>query len=257
MTTRLALAYACALEVVHRARLPMTGGRALDLACGPGHYTLCLARYLGYETVTGIDLSNRMIEAARQNGARAGVDGRVRFHQGDVTRLDGIPTASVDLASFTNGAHHLPELQAVTRVLREMDRVTKPKGLIMVMDLVRLPTAGVTERYVATVGQDYREQGLSEFFADFRHSMYAAWTTAELRQAVPANTNRSWWQIVPWGLPMLQILLGLPRGCRTVFRRSGLPWRRDQGPVPAGMGAEWTLLRWALALGSWRRITPC
>ncbi len=71
MTTKLAVAYAAGLEVVHRARPPAAdaaAGEAADLACGPGHYTLCLARYMDYR-VTGIDLSPGMVDTATRNAA--------------------------------------------------------------------------------------------------------------------------------------------------------------------------------------------
>jgi SAM-dependent methyltransferase len=60
---KLVLAYAAGIQVVYRAQTD-NRGPAIDLACGPGHYTLCLARYLGYDEVTGIDLSAEMVERA-------------------------------------------------------------------------------------------------------------------------------------------------------------------------------------------------
>ncbi len=46
--------------------------RAIDLCCGPGHFTLFLAKYLGYDEVIGVDLSNRMLAAARRNAEEWG-----------------------------------------------------------------------------------------------------------------------------------------------------------------------------------------
>src|SRR5450432_4173957 len=69
MQTALAVAYAIGLTVVHRAR-PLTAGgptKALDLASGPGLYTLCLQTYLKYGKITGIDLSPNMIDIAEKN----------------------------------------------------------------------------------------------------------------------------------------------------------------------------------------------
>jgi ubiquinone/menaquinone biosynthesis C-methylase UbiE len=256
MTTKLVIAYAGGLEVIHRARAETAGGTAFDLACGPGHYTLCLSRYLGYDQVVGIDLSAPMVEIARQNAEKQGVPDRVQFRVGDVSRLEDVASETAALASFTDAAHHMPDLGVVRQVLQEMDRITRPDGLVMLMDLVRLRTAGLTERYVNLLGQDYVQRGLPQFFDDFHHSMYAAWTASELRQAIPRQTRRWWCHLVPRGLPTVQVILGLPVGRERVFVRSGLPWTEDKNPVPADMRSEWKLMRMTLFWGSCALLPP-
>src|SRR5687768_12278677 len=67
MSTKLALSYAAGIEIIYRARGQDSSHSAADLACGPGHYTTCLARYLGYKDVTGDDLSPPMVAVASQN----------------------------------------------------------------------------------------------------------------------------------------------------------------------------------------------
>ncbi len=228
MTTKLVIVYAAGLTIVHRCRPEGQKHHAIDLACGPGHYTLCLGRYLGYEEITGIDLSSGMVDIANRNSQQQGMADRVRFKVADVTRLENIGNATVDLASFTGAAHHMPDLQTVQRVLNEMDRITKPEGFVMAMDLARLRTAELTERYVNILGADYRQRGLPDFFQDFRNTMYAAWTVEELHQAIPKDSRRYWCHIVPRGLPSLQVLLGLPVGRKKIFLRSGFPWSDDQ-----------------------------
>jgi 2-polyprenyl-3-methyl-5-hydroxy-6-metoxy-1,4-benzoquinol methylase len=252
--SKLAILYACALEVLHLARPESAAGPALDLACGPGLFTLALARDLGYSRTTGIDLSAQMIEAARLHAGQGRVD--VDFEVGDVTRLGQRRGGEVGLCTFLQGAHHLSDLCAVAGVLRDMDRLVAPGGLVLVMDLVRLRTARLTERYLAVVGGDYRRRGLPLLFDDFRDSMYAAWTAEELRRALPRDSRRCWWQLVPLGLPLVQIVVGLPVGRRRLFLRRGLPWPAGQAPVPAHMVPEWKLLRWTLAAGRRRLIPP-
>jgi len=254
MGTKLALAYAAGLEVVYRARPEPALGRAIDLACGPGHYTLCLARYLGYNEVTGVDLSPGMVEVGSRNAAVQGLQDRVRFRPADITALDSVEAGQFDLSSFTDAAHHMPSLEVVGQVLREMDRITRPDGLVMLMDLVRLRTAAITERYVEILGHDYVERGLPSFLEDFRNSMYAAWTAKELHQAIPTGSRRWWCHIVPRGLPGTQIILGLPVGRRKPFVRPGSPWPRGESPVPPEMRGEWRMLRLTLRLASRRWV---
>ncbi len=254
MTTQLTIPYAAGLEAAHRARPTVGGGAAADLACGPGHYTLCLARHLGFDSVLGVDLSAPMVDVALKNAAEALLEQRVTFQVGDVTNLEQISDGSLDFTSFNDAAHHMPDLETVTSVLREMQRITKPDGLLMVMDLVRLRTAALTERYVKTLGHDYVERGLSSFYQDFRNSMFAAWTAAELRSAIPPDSRRIWWQFVPRGLPTIQILLGLPEGRSKPLLRSGWPWQEDHHPVPLPLRTDWKMMRMMLFNGAKKKI---
>ncbi len=243
MTTKLVLAYAAGIECIHRARPDGPADQALDLACGPGHFTLSLARYLGYGQVTGVDLSGPMVESAAANARRLGMAEQTRFRTGDATRLDCFDDATFDLACCTDAAHHLPDLETVRMVLSEMSRVTGPSGLVMLMDLARLRTARLTERYIEVLGADYRDRGLSCFLEDFRNSMYAAWTPAELATAIPRETGRAWWHIVPRGLPSMQFLLGVPEEARGVFARKGF------SAMEHPLVKEWTR-RWTEMVGS-------
>jgi ubiquinone/menaquinone biosynthesis C-methylase UbiE len=249
MGTKLVIAYAAALETIHRAATATAGSVAIDLACGPGHFTLCLARYLDCHRVTGLDLSGPMIEAAARNAKAQGADERVGFKVGDATDISDLADGSVDLCCCTDAAHHLPDLSIVTEALREMERVTCPDGLILVMDLVRLRTARVTERYVNLLAHDYVARGLPSFFNDFRNSMYAAWTGEELRRAVPVETRRTWCHLIPRGLPTIQFLLGLPAGRQAPFVRPG--WATREHPLIR----EWAP-RWEKEVGQrWARET--
>ncbi len=60
-------------------------GRALDIGCGRGHWSVDLARR-GWQ-VTGVDNVPGALRQARQRAASAGVS--VRFSQVDLTRLEG------------------------------------------------------------------------------------------------------------------------------------------------------------------------
>jgi SAM-dependent methyltransferase len=151
-----------------------------------------------------------------------------------------------DLTSFTDAAHHMPDIATVGKVLSEMDRVTKPDGLVMIMDLARLRTAALTENYVSLLGADYLKIGLPYFFNQFRDSMYAAWTCSELAAAIPRNSRRVWCHLFSKQLPTLQIVLGLPIGRQHAFLRKGYPWSPRACPVPAKYRLEWFFAQFTL-----------
>lgn len=66
---------------------PISGRRVLDVGCGPGSYSIALARR-GAERVAGIDVSSRMIELAAQHAAAAGVGEKCIFQVADLREFD-------------------------------------------------------------------------------------------------------------------------------------------------------------------------
>jgi ubiquinone/menaquinone biosynthesis C-methylase UbiE len=235
--------------------MPQHESKALDLACGPAHYTLCLHSYLGYRDVTGVDLAANMIKIAQQNARAKNLEGRISFQLGDITDLKQVEDDCFDLSSFTDAAHHMDDLGKVGKILAEMDRVTKPDGLVMLMDLARLRTEALTEKYVNFLGGDYIARGLPNFFNDFRNSMYAAWTYSELQTAIPRDSRRVWCHLVSKVLPTLQIIFGLPVGRQTLFLRKGLPWESQNCAVPEDLRVEWNLARFTLFSAPAKYIT--
>ncbi len=247
MSTKLAINYAIALEVIHRARTITSDAEseAIDLACGPGHFTLCLKKYFGFDKITGVDLSPGMVGVAQKNATSQQL-ANCFFEVGDITNLEKFSDDTFDLTSFTGAAHHMADLSVVGSTLRQMDRITKPDGLVLLMDLARLRTAKLTEFYVDFLGADYVKQGLPDFLTDFRNSMYAAWTTDELSSVVPKQSRRVWIHFYPRLLPSMQFILGLPVGRTNLFCRRGLPWKVQESPIPSNMRAEWRLARMTL-----------
>jgi SAM-dependent methyltransferase len=159
------------------------------------------------------------------------------------------------LASFGGAAHHLEDVEQVRAVLRQMDRITRPEGLVMLSDPVRLRTAVLTERFVDLIAGDYAARGLSVFQDDFRHTMYAAFTPRGLRRAIPRDTTRIWFHLIPFGLPGFQTLIGVPERREALWLRGGLPWEPGSNPVPQDARGEWGFLRLSLRLGSIRCLS--
>jgi SAM-dependent methyltransferase len=181
-----------------------------------------------------------MVKVANANAREQGMLD-VSFREADATSLKDFSDNHFDLTTMMDAAHHLspprgeeqldPPTKLVTAALNEMDRVTSPGGLIVVMDLVRLRTKSITETYIELLAHDYVKRGLPAFKEDFRDSMYAAWTSSELRSAVPMQSKRRWNLVVPRGLPFAQFLIGFPRERRSPFINQGRMWN-DVNRVP-------------------------
>lgn len=64
---------------------PVEGKSVLDIGCGPGHYSVALARR-GAGKVLGIDFADGMLDIARENARRGGVDQLCTFRRSDFTQ---------------------------------------------------------------------------------------------------------------------------------------------------------------------------
>ena len=109
------------------------GACLLDAGCGTGADVLDLSRVVGPTgSVTGVDLSARMVaEARRRAAARAGGDTRpVAFTRASLTALP-FATATFDGCRAERVLHHLDDPAAA---LAELVRVTRPGGRVVVMD---------------------------------------------------------------------------------------------------------------------------
>jgi 2-polyprenyl-3-methyl-5-hydroxy-6-metoxy-1,4-benzoquinol methylase len=61
---------------------PVDGKDVLDIGCGPGHYSVALAR-MGARSVLGIDFAEGMLGIARARAQEAGVSDICRFEKAD------------------------------------------------------------------------------------------------------------------------------------------------------------------------------
>jgi demethylmenaquinone methyltransferase/2-methoxy-6-polyprenyl-1,4-benzoquinol methylase len=114
------------------------GARVLDVATGTGDLALELARRVapGGEVV-GSDFSEGMLARARakleRGGAGPSIEASVRFEWGDALELP-YEESSFDAATVGFGARNFSDL---SRGLREMARVVRPGGRVVVLELAR------------------------------------------------------------------------------------------------------------------------
>ena len=246
--------YALALDVISRLHAGKKKQTAIDLACGPGHFSMSLVNYLNFQRVFGLDLSQEMLETARANAQNSCLSERVQFVKQDIRYLNCFEDQSVDLACFNHAAHHLHDLRDVRQVLTEMDQVTQKDGTVVLVDVARFKTAELTDKYVKTFGADYLRQGLKSLYLDFESSMFAAWSVEELAQARPEKSQRNWFQLVPFGVPMLQMIIGLPSGEVPRLQATADSIQIEQLMIPKEFKTIWKLARWSLLSGQLNRL---
>lgn len=103
-----------------------SGKRVTDIGCGGGIYSQAWHE-LGAATVTGVDFSQAMVDAAREHAA--GLAG-ISFRQGDATAT-GLPIASADIVFERALIHHLKDYGPC---FAEARRVLAPGGTLIVQD---------------------------------------------------------------------------------------------------------------------------
>jgi SAM-dependent methyltransferase len=106
-------------------------GTVLEVGSGPGQLTVRLAREAPGMTLTGVDISDAMVERAARRAAGACLSERVRFEVGDVAALP-LPDGEFDGVVSTLSLHHWPE---PANGLDEIYRVLKPGGEARIYDL--------------------------------------------------------------------------------------------------------------------------
>jgi len=119
----------CYLKPFRKALWTRAAGRILEAGAGTG---LNIAFYPAKARVTATDLSGAMLRRARERAREQNVD--VNFEEADLCSLP-FSDHAFDTAVATFVFCSLPDPVAC---LREMGRVTKPNGRILLLDHVRV-----------------------------------------------------------------------------------------------------------------------
>ena len=114
--------------------LPPTG-RALDLGCGFGLFSLYYASVRPGLSIEGLDLNPRRIAMARAAAARLGLV-NVHYDVGDAIDFRG--GRLFDAAYMLDIVHHVPA-DTVRPLLEQMSKALPPGGRLLIKDVERRP----------------------------------------------------------------------------------------------------------------------
>jgi len=167
--------------VEHALGLGVQRGLVLDIGTGPGQIPIKLALKNPRFQIIGLDLSETMLEKARENAEFHGVQDRVSFQKGDAKHI-AFPGAHFDLVVCNSLLHHASHPLAA---LNEIARVSKPAGAILLRDL-RRPLAVAFAAHVTWFGRHYRGL-MKKLYVD---SVKAAYTPEELETLLSRSEIR-------------------------------------------------------------------
>jgi tRNA (cmo5U34)-methyltransferase len=137
---------------------------ALDVGCGAGNYTLKLLERLPNLDATLMDLSQPMLDRARERVSRA-TAGRITTIQADIREVE-LPDEEFDIVLAAAVLHHLRADQEWRDVFAAFHRALRLGGSLWVFDLVEssIPAVGrlMRQRYGAYLtrlkDESYRDQ---------------------------------------------------------------------------------------------------
>jgi ubiquinone/menaquinone biosynthesis C-methylase UbiE len=136
----------------------------VELAAGTGHISLALAPAV--KSVVGVDLSEEMVARARAKAVAASL-ANAQFRVADA-RNTGLPAGSADAVVACNALHVVPHPE---RLLREMRRIARPHGLLIVASYCHGQNAitRIVSRLMSLQGfcaaSKWSVDGLAEFLA--------------------------------------------------------------------------------------------
>lgn len=127
--------------------------QVLDVCSGMGGPARWLAHTIGCK-VTGIDLTQSRVDAARRLTERVGLGSLTAFEQGDATKMP-FPDATFDRLISQEAWLHIPDKETL---LSEVARVMRPGGYLAFTDIV-LRTS-LTEAEHARLSEEMRASRL-------------------------------------------------------------------------------------------------
>ena len=103
--------------------------KIMDLCCGQGRHSLELAKR-GFKYVEGIDRSHYLIQKAKLRAKKRELN--VKFKEGDARKLPYTPDAFDVVMVLGNSFGYFETIQDDMRVLKEIFRVLKPWGKLLI-----------------------------------------------------------------------------------------------------------------------------
>ena len=144
----------------------------LDVGTGTARIPILLAGLRPAWQITAIDLARSMLAIAERNIKKAGCESQIRLEFVDAKRLP-YASGSFDGVISNSLLHHLPN---PVESLREIKRVLKPHGFLLIRDLLRPDSLTQLDQQVAAIAPDYTPHQRQLF----RDSLHAALTLPEL-----------------------------------------------------------------------------
>ncbi|MCM5528056.1 MAG: bifunctional demethylmenaquinone methyltransferase/2-methoxy-6-polyprenyl-1,4-benzoquinol methylase UbiE [Chitinophagaceae bacterium] len=122
---------------------PLQPKRVLDVATGTGDVAILTWKMLKPTEIIGIDISEGMLDFGRKKLKTKGLEKYIRLESGDSETINH-PDNSFDAVTVAFGVRNFEDLE---KGLREMNRVLRPGGQLIVLEFSKPKTGGFRNLY--------------------------------------------------------------------------------------------------------------
>ena len=129
---------------------PFSPKQILDVATGTGDLAIAMQKTLSPRHITGIDLSERMMEIGRRKAARAGYASQISFEKQDCLSL----TCADNSFDAVTSAFGVRNFEHIEQGIAQMYRALKPGGRLAILELShprRSPAKELYNLYANTI----------------------------------------------------------------------------------------------------------
>jgi len=144
----------------------LKSGKILEVGPGPGYLSIEIAKMGNYQ-ITGLDISETMIEIAKRNVQEAGV--KVEFRLGNAASMP-FQDNTFDFVISSGSLHHWKE---PVKVFNEVYRVSKTDGKALIGDVRKNASKEEIDKIAKRIDSFIMRWGL-------RHSIKEAYTQDEI-----------------------------------------------------------------------------
>ncbi|MGA7937671.1 MAG: methyltransferase domain-containing protein [Kovacikia sp.] len=149
-------------------------GLVLDAGTGTARIPILLCQQRPQWQIIATDLSKNMLLIGERNVNQSELQAQIRLAYVDAKRLP-YPDEHFDMVISNSLVHHLPD---PLPFLKELRRVLKPAGAVLLRDLLRPENPTIVDALVNSIGPDYNAHQRQLF----RDSLCAAFQLDEIRE---------------------------------------------------------------------------
>jgi demethylmenaquinone methyltransferase/2-methoxy-6-polyprenyl-1,4-benzoquinol methylase len=115
----------------------------LDVATGTADMAIFMTRYLHPEKITGIDISKGMLDIGREKVTRHRLEEKIILQEGDSENIQAADN-TFDAITVAFGVRNFENLE---KGLKEMLRVLRPGGRLVILEFSHPKTPGIRQLY--------------------------------------------------------------------------------------------------------------
>jgi len=153
-------------------------GYVLDVGTGTARIPILIGQMRPHWQLTAIDFSKNMLLVGARNVEAAGLQQQIQLEWVDAKQMP-YSDHHFDMVISNSIVHHLPD---ALPFFREVKRVLKPNGGILLRDLLRPADQATMDAHVSSIGAEYNDYQKKLF----RDSLNASFTLDEVNHLVQA-----------------------------------------------------------------------